>query len=125
MMVDLTESIASYWRYSRVFASASSCGFQSWSTLLGRCFRQFILLRALSTNREPACITGNMQQQVKRPRSPAHPALRDIDPATRFLYTPKTVSALLLGGFRMCLHRLRSTRPYQVVQRSESRASAA
>lgn len=34
---------------------------------------------------------------VRRSSSPKHPALRNIDPATRFLYTPKTVSALLIG----------------------------
>ena len=35
---------------------------------------------------------------MERPRSPKHPALRHIDPATRFLYTPKTVSILLIGA---------------------------
>ena len=29
---------------------------------------------------------------------PPHPALEDIDPSTRFLYTPHTISALLIGG---------------------------
>lgn len=39
-----------------------------------------------------------MSDGVKRTRSPPHPALRDIDPATRFLYTPKTVSVLVIGA---------------------------
>ena len=44
-----------------------------------------------------------MQRPAQRPRSPNHPALRDIDPATRFLYTPKTISVLLVGGYdRLC-----------------------
>ncbi len=29
-----------------------------------------------------------------------HPALEDIDPATKFLYTPHTVTGLLLGATR-------------------------
>ena len=27
-----------------------------------------------------------------------HPALEDIDPTTRFLYTPHTITALLIGA---------------------------
>ena len=29
-----------------------------------------------------------------------HPALEDIDPSTKFLYTPHTVTGLLLGAIR-------------------------
>ena len=32
---------------------------------------------------------------------PDHPALRHIDPSTRFLYTPHTVTSLIIGT-RLC-----------------------
>ena len=31
-----------------------------------------------------------------------HPALEDIDPSTKFLYTPHTVTGLLLGESPIC-----------------------
>lgn len=60
------------------------------------------------------CTPGNMQDSptpTRRSVSPKHPALRNIDPATRFLYTPKTVTALLLGTLvDLCKSPLRSLR---------------
>ena len=50
----------------------------------------------------PECLLGTMQNSVRRSRSPIHPALRTIDPATRWLYTPKTITALLIGTLFAC-----------------------
>jgi hypothetical protein len=31
-------------------------------------------------------------------RKVKHPAFRDLDPATKFLYTPRTISGLVIGN---------------------------
>lgn len=36
-----------------------------------------------------------------RRRTVKHPAFRDLDPATKFLYTPRTISGLIIGTFSL------------------------